>query len=331
MHCHRSGGPKGSIPLIGRTAINPLDPIARRAAVARSRGQGRQRVFREVDTSSDEARPENVSRWRSLALDRSEHDGRLTADRHGVACAAGTAILALLVACVVIAGRPFHARAEPPPLHPSEVAAASDPWAAPIAEAAERFAIPERWIRAVMATEGGGDAQALSPHGAIGLMQVIPTTWEALREKYDLGDDPWEPGANILAGAALLRQMHDRYGAIEAMLAAYHAGPQRYDEHIRTGRALPGETVAYVAKIMPMIDDGAPDRPAAGRDGGPSWQRAPLFVARSAVIGSDRPIAADPLSTGLSNSPAIVDLSALTPPSGGLFVRAPAVERKQRQ
>lgn len=330
MRRRHSRDPSGSIPLIGRTAINPLDPIAYRAAVARSGGQGRRRVFREADMQSDVARPENVSHRRSIALDRSEHDGRLMAYRDGGTCAAGTAILALLVACVLIAGLPSEATAEPPAARPSAATVLSDPWAAPIAEAAERFAIPERWIRAVMMMESGGDPARLSPRGAIGLMQIRPAAWEALRTKYDLGDDPWESGANILAGAALLRQMHDRYGAVDAMLAAYHAGTVRYDEHRKSGRALPAETVAYLAEIAPMIGGATAERPAADGDEGPSWHLAPLFVGRPAVQRDDRPVATDAPSARPSNAPPAVDLSALTPPSGGLFVRAPA-EGKQRQ
>lgn len=276
------------------------------------------------------ARPENVSRRRSLALDRSAHDGRLVARRDGGACAARPVIAALLVACAMIAGLPSGVMAEPPSGRPSAAAASSDPWAVPIAEAAERFAIPERWIRAVMAAASGGDARALSPRGAIGLMQVMPLTWEALRTKYDLGDDPWEPSANILAGAALLRQMHDRYGAVEAMLAAYDAGPESYDMHRRTGQALPGETVAYLAKVMPMIGGETPDRPASAHGEELSWQRAPLFVVRPAVTGGDHSADTEPPSARASNDRVIIDLSALMPPSPGLFVRKPAVEGEGR-
>lgn len=276
------------------------------------------------------ARPENISRRRSLALDRSAHDGRLMAHRDGGACASRPAILALLVASTMIVGLSSGVMAEPPPVRPSTAVASSDPWVAPIAEAAERFAIPERWIRAVMAAASGGEARALPPRGAIGLMQVMPAVWVALRTKYDLGDDPWEPRANILAGAALLRQMHDRYGAVDAMLATYDAGPERYDAYLRTGRALPGETVAWLAKVMPMIGGEALDPPAPANGEEPSWQRAPLFVVPSAVNGNDGSGGADLPSARPSNGPPIVDLSALMPPSDGLFVRQPAAEGERR-
>ncbi|WP_234053414.1 MULTISPECIES: lytic transglycosylase domain-containing protein [unclassified Xanthobacter] len=315
--------------MIGRTTINPLDPIAHRAAVARSGGQGRRRVFWKADPSSDAARLENVGHRRSLALDRSEHDGRLMAHRDGGTCAASLTLMTLFVACVLIAGLPSEATAEPPAARPSAATVLSDPWAAPIAEAAERFAIPERWIRAVM-MENGGDPARLSPRGAIGLMQIMPDTWAALREKYDLGDDPWEPRANIFAGTALLRQMHDRYGTVDAMLAAYHAGTVRYDEHRKSGRALPAEAVAYFAKIAPMIGDVTAERPAPVHDEEPSWQGAALFVTRPAVTGNDPSAAVYPPSARPPNNPVVVDLSAFVPRSDDLFVRAPASEGKRR-
>ena len=56
-----------------------------------------------------------------------------------------------------------------------------DPWGPYIREAAARFGVPERWVRAVMHQELGGEQQATSPVGAMGLMQVMPNTYEELR------------------------------------------------------------------------------------------------------------------------------------------------------
>ena len=75
-----------------------------------------------------------------------------------------------------------------------------------------------------MQAESGGDARALSPKGAMGLMQIMPGTWAELRLRYGLGADPYDPHDNITAGAAYLREMHDRYGE-PGFLAAYNAGP----------------------------------------------------------------------------------------------------------
>ncbi|ABA04114.1 lytic transglycosylase, catalytic [Nitrobacter winogradskyi Nb-255] len=300
------------IPLIDRIADHPSDPIARQAAVARSAGQGR---------------PQGR---RSLALDRSEHGGRLMASRNGGPCTALSSIIATLIACGVIVVAAPTASADPTPTNRGSTVAPSGPWAPHIAEAAKRFAIPERWIRAVMAVESHGDRTARSPKGAIGLMQIMPKTWDELRARHALGNDPWQPRANILAGAAYLREMHDRYGTVEAMLAAYNAGPGRYDKHLATGQALPAETIDYVAKITPTIDVTASVVRSIGRPLHPSWSRAPLFVARSIAAGEDDRDAGESPSGRPSNGLPITGLSALVPPSAGLFVRRPEDDGGQR-
>ncbi len=121
-----------------------------------------------------------------------------------------------------------------------------------IAEASLRFGVPEEWIRAVIRVESAGRERAVSYAGAIGLMQVMPATYDVLRRRYGLGPDPFDARDNIMAGAAYLREMHDRYGRT-GMLAAYNAGPGRWEEHLYRGRPLPLETVAYVARLAPMI------------------------------------------------------------------------------
>ena len=130
--------------------------------------------------------------------------------------------------------------------------ATSSSWASLIAEASQRFGVPAHWIRAVMQAESTGDTGAVSPKGAMGLMQVMPETYAELRLRYHLGADPYEPRNNILAGAAYLREMHDRFGP-DGFLAAYNAGPGRYDDYLKSGRPLPEETRNYVATLAPVI------------------------------------------------------------------------------
>ncbi len=139
----------------------------------------------------------------------------------------------------------------PPPGPPG------DPWAPYIHEAAARFTLPERWVRAVMHQESGGREQAISPVGAMGLMQVMPATYEGLRARHHLGDDPYDPRNNILAGTAYMREMYDRYGA-PGFLAAYNAGPNRLDSYLAGDGSLPDETVNYVAAITPHLGDDIP-------------------------------------------------------------------------
>jgi D-alanyl-D-alanine carboxypeptidase len=139
-----------------------------------------------------------------------------------------------------------------PPPGPPE-----DPWGPYIREAAARFQVPGHWVRAVMHQESGGQQQATSPVGAMGLMQVMPATYEGLRVRYQLGDDPYDPHNSILAGTAYIREMYDRFGA-PGFLAAYNAGPDRVDNYLAGRAALPEETVHYVAAITPNLGTDVP-------------------------------------------------------------------------
>lgn len=164
---------------------------------------------------------------------------------------------------------------------PPEASRDVSPYSGFVAEAARRFDIPERWIWAVMRVESRGRVRAVSPKGAMGLMQIMPDTWAELRARYGLGADPYDPRNNILAGAAYLREMHDRYGA-PGFLAAYNAGPGRYDDYVAFGRPLPAETVAYVAALAPLVGSEPLARGIVVAAANPlEWTRAPLFVARS--------------------------------------------------
>jgi hypothetical protein len=149
-----------------------------------------------------------------------------------------------------------------------------------IEEASGRFVVPARWIRAVMRVESGGDRHANSSRGAMGLMQLMPGTWVELSVRYGLGLDPFDPHDNIIAGAAYLKEMHDRFGSA-GFLAAYHAGPARYEQHLTTGRPLPQETIAYVAAVTPLLDDEHSERAPIRIGRAVPWREAPLFVERA--------------------------------------------------
>ncbi len=137
-----------------------------------------------------------------------------------------------------------------------------DPWGPYIHEAANRFSVPERWIRAVMHQESGGHAYLngqpiTSDAGAAGLMQVMPATYAELQAQYNLGSDPYNPHDNIMAGTAYIREMYDKYGS-PAFLAAYNAGPQRVDDYMAGRSNLPNETVNYLAAITPHLGNDVP-------------------------------------------------------------------------
>ena len=147
-------------------------------------------------------------------------------------------------------------------------------------EASRRFRIPASWLRAVMRAESRGDAKSVSDKGAIGLMQVMPRTYIELRAKYGFGSDPFDPHDNILAGAAYLAEMFARYGS-PGFLAAYNAGPRRYEDHLLGGRPLPAETTDYVARLAPEL--GFASVPVAGITAPPYAHRAPMFVTMAAL------------------------------------------------
>ncbi|MGY4350401.1 hypothetical protein ACVWXM_006894 [Bradyrhizobium sp. GM7.3] len=174
-----------------------------------------------------------------------------------------------------------------------------------------RFGMPVRWILAVIDVESAGDMRAKSPKGAMGLMQIMPEIWAELRLRYDLGNDPYDPHDNILAGTAYLRELRDRYGA-PGLFAAYNAGPARYDERL-AGRPLPVETEAYLRKLAPVIGSDLTTSSAVARLRSSAGE---LFVVRpgSPMSAARRPPKRAPTAASIH------DVSAIVPQATGLFV-----------
>ena len=165
----------------------------------------------------------------------------------------------------------------------------AQPFASFVTEASQRFGVPEAWIYAVMAVESRRNLRAVSPKGAQGLMQLMPPTWAILRAQLGLGDDPFDAHDNIIAGTAYLRALYDRYGAT-GFLAAYNAGPGRYEDWLKSGRVLPSETQTYVARLMQtpafanLTAEHLPPSPIPV-----SWTRSALFVTTEAQADGDGP------------------------------------------
>ena len=193
-----------------------------------------------------------------------------------------------------------------------------------VEEASQRFLIPSSWIWAVMRVESAGDARALSNKGAMGLMQLMPDTWSMLRLQHGLGDDPYDPRDNILAGASYLRDLHHRYGEA-GFRAAYNAGPGRYEEHLSGRRSLPAETIDYVSKVSRLIGSDAPSDGFLRAYSGSGAAESDLFVRSGFETVSDHEAddnrSKNHLSVSLQSDQRVVDLSAITPQASGLFVR----------
>lgn len=217
----------------------------------------------------------------------------------GCRCGRSCRIIVLLLSGLTLSALPSQATSAQET--PIEIPAPRDPFAPHIVEAAARFDLPEHWIAAVLRAESAGDPRAVSRAGAMGLMQIMPDTWADLRLRYGFGPDPFDARDNIHAGAAYLREMLDRYGNVGALLAAYNAGPGRYDEYLTSGRILPAETRAYVAALAPILGAEPPAfLTAAAPSAPPDWRAAPLFV-RPAVgrIGASPTPSATPSEGGL--------------------------------
>jgi soluble lytic murein transglycosylase-like protein len=117
-----------------------------------------------------------------------------------------------------------------------------------VREASQAYGVPASLIRAVIRVESSGDALALSPKGAQGLMQLMPATAGMLGV-----DDPFDPGENVLAGTRYLRFLLDAFeGDVVLSLAAYNAG----QEAVRRYRGVPPypETLKYLSRIAWQLD-----------------------------------------------------------------------------
>ena len=172
-------------------------------------------------------------------------------------------------------------RASGQPLHP---------FAAFVTEASRRFGVPEHWIRAVMHVESGAKTAGALIEGRHGLdanhaREPGPNCALATVS----ARIPMIVSDNILAGAAYIRELHDRYGA-PGFLAAYNAGPGRYERHLATGRPLPDETQAYVAALAPMINRAPTNVQPGAVARSFAWANSSLFATRHRRHPTRRPI-----------------------------------------
>ncbi len=251
--------------LFGRSAGPFLVPDKTTSADARSRGQGRpsgrraQRLALEVGEPG--RRLVNTGTWRG-------HPRAVRA----------TAALFLIVA--VSADLAVSRRAEAAPV--VQVEREID---LAIAEASARFGLPTQLIWAVVMAESGGRPDALSLKGAMGLMQLMPATWSKMRAELGLGDDPFGTRDNVLAGARYLRALYDRFGS-PGYLAAYNAGPARYQRHLDGATSLPRETQIYMATVRRRAASQVQVETIARAD----WRTSALFVGGGGGEAGERSV-----------------------------------------
>lgn len=112
-----------------------------------------------------------------------------------------------------------------------------------IQRASRRHGVPAALVKAVIHAESAFDPKAVSPKGAMGLMQLMPATAEELGVAR-----PFHATQNVYAGTRYLRSLHNRYGSWTHTLAAYNAGPSAVDQY----RGVPpySETRQYVKRVL---------------------------------------------------------------------------------
>ena len=147
---------------------------------------------------------------------------------------------------------------------------------------ARRIGVHPDLVRAVVQVESGFDPEAVSPAGAMGLMQLMPQTAHELRV-----DDPFDPDQNLQGGVTYLKQLLTRYdGNEELALAAYNAGPGSVS---RFGNQVPPfpETLGYVAKVRASSGPGAPR--TGGHAGGTIYKGHEIIDGRRVPLYTDTP------------------------------------------
>jgi Transglycosylase SLT domain len=285
-----------AIPLFAEKPSHPSVPLDFMSATARSRGQGR-------------------SQTGACALPLTEVSPVTSCCRWGGRTKGLIAFLLIVSVCAVATVRSSALAKSTQIKHNVR----HNDYAAYVAEALRRFRFPAAWIRAVMRVESSGNRRAVSSKGAMGLMQIMPDMWDELRLRYRLGKDRYDPRGNILAGTAYLRELNDHYGS-PSFLAAYNAGPKRYEDYLSGRRSLPPETRAYVAALLPFVSDGdRSDRANVATNYQQFRAQSSIFVSRETRMSTTIPIQAETHAETKAET-LVRDTSGIVPISDGLFV-----------
>jgi soluble lytic murein transglycosylase-like protein len=120
-----------------------------------------------------------------------------------------------------------------------------------LVQASRKHELPPGFVVAVIEVESRFDPYAVSPKGALGLMQVLPATGAPVAHRLGIAwrgpQTLFDPRANVRIGVAYLRELIDRYADVRAALAAYNWGPGEIDARLRDGAALPA---SYAERVL---------------------------------------------------------------------------------
>lgn len=120
---------------------------------------------------------------------------------------------------------------------------------------ARRHELDPALVMAVIEVESAFFHRAVSHVGAMGLMQLLPSTAEELAHKRGLvwrgPESLFDPVLNVKLGVAYLKYLEDRFGSTKTALAAYNWGPGAISRRLRAGRTLPAE---YITRVMTSYD-----------------------------------------------------------------------------
>jgi hypothetical protein len=156
----------------------------------------------------------------------------------------------------------------------------------------------------------------------MGLMQVMPETYQEMRQRYGLRGDPYDPHDNIFAGTAYLRQMLEQFGYPQ-LFAAYNAGPERFAAYLRGVEALPAETWVYLTTIGPGLSRAVQTLSplgAAGPSDGVARSRIPSGVGLFFPVGMRSPVFVNSPAMMSPESASKRDLPLPRAGTGALFV-----------
>jgi soluble lytic murein transglycosylase-like protein len=167
-------------------------------------------------------------------------------------------------------------------------------WDGLIQEAAERFHVNRELIGAVIQVESNACERsdgklATSAAGAMGLMQLMPSTWNKYRERLHLGTNSYDPLDNILAGSASLHDLIQRFGVLDG-LAAYFAGPSGVTNANNSEMLASPATLRYVRDVLAILSGDT--TPAVAHQRGIAEPTVRLFAIERAQSrrGNDVPM-----------------------------------------